>query len=90
MPYSAVTQPLPWPLRNGGTLSSSEAVQMHLGVAELHEHRALGVAQVVAGDRDRPELVRASPVVPEMRRAHRLGNPFGAGLWVWAVRKRWS
>jgi hypothetical protein len=48
------------------------------------------MAQVVAGDRDRSELVRASPVLPEMRRAHRLGNPLGAGLWVWAVRKRWS
>jgi len=28
--YSAVTQPWPWPLRNGGTLSSSEAAQMTL------------------------------------------------------------
>ena len=26
--YSAVTQPWPWPFRNGGTLSSTEAVQM--------------------------------------------------------------
>ena len=28
MPYSAVTQPLPAPRRNGGTLSSMLAVQM--------------------------------------------------------------
>ena len=28
MPYSAVTQPLPWPRRNGGTRSSIEAAQM--------------------------------------------------------------
>jgi len=28
MPYSAVTQPLPVPRRNGGTRSSSEAVQI--------------------------------------------------------------
>jgi hypothetical protein len=27
MPYSAVTQPLPWPLRKGGTCSSTLAVQ---------------------------------------------------------------
>ena len=30
MPYSAVTQPWPFPLRKGGTLSSTEAVQMTL------------------------------------------------------------
>ena len=28
IPYSAVTQPVPVPLRNGGTFSSTEAVQM--------------------------------------------------------------
>ncbi len=28
MPYSAVTQPLPVPRRNGGTRSSTEAVQI--------------------------------------------------------------
>jgi hypothetical protein len=27
MPYSAVTQPVPWPLSQGGTLGSTEAVQ---------------------------------------------------------------
>src|SRR5438876_73014 len=30
MPYSAVIQPSPWPLRNGGTLSSTVAVQITL------------------------------------------------------------
>src|SRR5256886_128557 len=30
MPYSAVTQPSPWPLRKGGTLSSTVAVQITL------------------------------------------------------------
>jgi len=30
MPYSAVTQPLPWPFRKGGTFSSMEAVQSTL------------------------------------------------------------
>jgi hypothetical protein len=30
MPYSAVTQPWPRPLRNGGTLSSTVAVQITL------------------------------------------------------------
>jgi hypothetical protein len=30
MPYSAVTQPLPCPLRKGGTFSSSDAVQITL------------------------------------------------------------
>jgi hypothetical protein len=30
MPYSAVTQPLPWPFRKGGTLSSMDAVQITL------------------------------------------------------------
>jgi hypothetical protein len=28
--YSAVTQPLPWPLRKGGTRSSTETVQITL------------------------------------------------------------
>jgi hypothetical protein len=30
IPYSAVTQPFPWPFRKGGTLSSSDAVQITL------------------------------------------------------------
>ena len=51
MPYSAVTQPCPCPLRKGGTFSSTEAVQMTLRRAELDEHRALRVQQVVAGER---------------------------------------
>src|SRR5262249_29292093 len=40
----------------------------HLRVAELHEHRALGVTEIVAGEPDRAQLVRGPPVVA---RAHR-------------------
>ena len=47
MPYSAVTQPLPVPRRNGGTRSSTLAVQITRGVADLDQHRAFGVEQEV-------------------------------------------
>ena len=43
MPYSAVTQPVPLPFRNGGTFSSTLAVHRTLRVAELDQHGALGV-----------------------------------------------
>ena len=52
MPYSAVTQPLPCPLRKGGHLLLQRRGADHLGVAELDEHRALGMAQVVAREGD--------------------------------------
>ena len=41
MPYSAVTQPLPVLRRNGGTRSSTLAVQMTFVLPALIEHRAL-------------------------------------------------
>ena len=44
MPYSAVTQPRPLSRRNGGTLSSTVAVQMTRVAPDLDQHRALGVA----------------------------------------------
>ena len=43
MPYSAVTQPLPVLRRNGGTRSSTLAVQMTRVRAGLDEHRPFGV-----------------------------------------------
>ena len=59
MPYSAVSQPWPLPRRNGGTLSSTLAVQMHLGVAELDQHRAFRMLRVVARDAHVAQLVGA-------------------------------
>ena len=47
MPYSAVTQPLPVPRRNGGTRSSTDAVQMTRVRPDLDQHRAFGVQQEV-------------------------------------------
>ena len=47
MPYSAVTQPLPVPRRNGGTRSSTLAVQITRRLADLDQDRAFGVEQVV-------------------------------------------
>ena len=35
MPYSAVTQPRPWPLSQGGSRSSRLAVHRHVGIAEI-------------------------------------------------------
>ena len=57
MPYSAVTQPLPVLRRNGGTRSSTLAVQMTLRVAGLDQHRAFRVHQVVRRHRGVAELV---------------------------------
>ena len=48
MPYSAVTQPSPLPRLCGGTLSSTDAVQSTLRVAERDQHRAFGMAGVAA------------------------------------------
>ena len=59
MPYSAVTQPVPLPLRNGGTFSSTLAVHSTLRVADLDQHRALGVAGVVARGSGRDEAADA-------------------------------
>ena len=47
MPYSAVTQPLPVLRRNGGTRSSTLAVQMTFVRPASMKHRSLGVQQVV-------------------------------------------
>ena len=49
MPYSAVTQPLPVLRRNGGTRSSTLAVQMTLVCARADEDRAFGVNREVRG-----------------------------------------
>ena len=62
MPYSAVTHPLPVPRRNGGTRSSTLAVQMTLRLADLDQHRAFGVQQVVGGDLGRAELAGSAVV----------------------------
>ena len=50
MPYSAVTQPSPLPRLCGGTFSSTEAVHSTWVSPKLDQHRALGVAGVVARD----------------------------------------
>ena len=50
MPYSAVTQPLPVLRRNGGTRSSTLAVQITLGAADLDEDRAFGVGEKAGRD----------------------------------------
>jgi hypothetical protein len=57
MPYSAVTQPLPPPRSHGGTFSSRLAVQMHVGIAEADQARALGVAGDAALEGDGAQLV---------------------------------
>src|SRR4030067_873099 len=60
-----------------------------LGVAELHEHRPLGVAQVVAREGDPAELIRATAVMPRGALGHRVVLCARAGA-AWAVRMRWS
>ena len=50
MPYSAVIQPSPLPLRKGGTRSSTLTVHIDAGVAHLDEAGALGVLDVPRGD----------------------------------------
>ena len=57
MPYSAVTQPRPWPLSQGGRRSSRLAVQIDVGIAELDEAGALGVHGHRPVDGDAAKLV---------------------------------
>ena len=56
IPYSAVTQPSPLPLRKGGTLLLDAHRADDPRVAELDEARAVGVLQVAGGEADRPEV----------------------------------
>ena len=60
MPYSAVSQPCPLPLRNAGTPSSTLAVHSTVRVADLDQHRAFGVLGEAAGDAQRAQLVGAA------------------------------
>ena len=48
MPYSAVTQPLPPPRSQGGTRLLEARGAQHMGVAELHQAGALGMARDAA------------------------------------------
>ena len=57
MPYSAVTQPSPLPRLCGGTLLFDRGGAQHAGLAELDQHRALGMDGEAAGDAHRAQLV---------------------------------
>ena len=55
--YSAVTQPFPLPSRNGGTFSSTEAVQMTCVSPNATSAEPFRVAVAVGGDQDGAQLV---------------------------------
>ena len=50
MAYSPVTQPLPLSFKNGGTFSSTEAVQMTQVSPARIERRALRILELVGRD----------------------------------------
>src|SRR6266540_2449767 len=76
------------PLEEGRNLVLDRGGAEDFGVAELHEHRALGIAQVVTGDRNGAELIRAAAIVSLHGQTQR-GRSALAGS-VCAVRTRWS
>ena len=57
MPYSAVTQPWPLPRRNGGTLSSTEAVTSTRVSPKLTRQRAFGMLGEAGFEREGAHLV---------------------------------
>ena len=57
MPYSAVTQPSPRAPQEGRHAVLDARGDEHARVAELHQHRSLGVPRVPARDPDRAQLV---------------------------------
>ena len=63
MAYSAVTQPRPGALAPARHALGGRGGAQHAGAAELDQHRAGGVVEPVAGDRDRAELVVGAAVL---------------------------
>ena len=57
MPYSAVIQPLPEPLRKGGAFFFQTGGDQHMSVAELNQAGTLGMASEARRQADSAHLV---------------------------------